>query len=304
VSKEIICIAGGTGLVGNKLVEELSGKYTIHILTRSPQPNLESVKYFKWNPSKREIDIQALHCDHIINLTGAGIADKRWTDERKALLISSRVQSNETLYKGLKEHNIRVKSIICASAIGYYGDRKDEILEENSSIGSGFLSDCSKEWEESSLLLKKFSNTFNILRIGIVLSTKDGALPKMLMTKNIGMLTYFGDGSQFYSWIHIEDLTAIFGSIIQGKLPSGMINAVSPKPLTNKEMTRSIASSLGGIPLVLPAPAFGLRIGLGEMADVVLNSTRVIPKFLQDHGFTWKFDNVGQSVKDLVERNI
>ncbi|HMP30804.1 MAG TPA: DUF1731 domain-containing protein, partial [Saprospiraceae bacterium] len=178
--------------------------------------------------------------------------------------------------------------ITCASAIGYYGDRKAEILDENSKSGKGFLSECSILWEDSSKLLEGFSQTMNILRIGIVLSTKDGALPKMLMTKSVGMLNYFGNGKQYYSWIHIDDLVKIFIEILAKRLPSGIINAVALTPITNKNMMYQIAEKLGGIPLVMSAPEFAIRLGLGEMADVVLNSNRVIPRFLEQNSFQWQ----------------
>jgi uncharacterized protein (TIGR01777 family) len=304
VKREVICIAGGTGLVGSRLIEILSDKYDFNLLSRSPGKNTANIRYFQWDIDNLTIDEKALDCDHIINLTGAGIADKRWTESRKRLLISSRVNSNKTLVKAMSTSGRKYKSVSCASAIGYYGERGNEILTENSKNGVGFLSECSVLWEESAKDLTPFTDHFSILRIGVVLSVKDGALPKMLMTKNVGILSYFGNGNQYYSWIHIDDLVSIFEKLADHVLPSGIINAVAPEPLSNKNMMHSIASALGGIPLVIPAPAFGLRMALGEMADVVLNSTRVIPKFLTDHQFEWKFRDVGQAVVDLIKREI
>ncbi len=301
---ETICIAGGTGLVGNRMIERWSKDYKIHILSRSAQKNTENIKYFKWNVDKGEIDTEALKCDHLINLTGAGIADKRWSEERKELLISSRVNSNKTLLEGLEILGQKPKTISCASAIGYYGDRKDEVLTESTSAGEGFLSECSIKWEDSSALLEPYTDKFSIIRIGIVLSTKDGALPKMLMTKNFGTLSYFGNGEQYYSWIHLDDLVQIFESLIKNKFSGGIINAVAPEPLSNKAMMQEIAASLGGIPLVLPAPAFALKLVMGEMADVVLNSNRVIPKVLKESGFKWQYDQVGPAVRDLIDRDV
>ena len=302
--REIICIAGGTGLVGSRLVEMLSDRYDFHLLSRSPGENSKHIRYFKWDIDRLSMDEGALDCDHIINLTGAGIADKRWTQSRKELLISSRVNSNKTLANALQSSKRKYKSVICASAIGFYGDRGSEILTEQSSVGSGFLSECSVLWENSAQELNPFTDHLSILRIGVVLSVNDGALPKMLMTKNAGVLSYFGNGEQYYSWIHIDDLVRIFEQLVLHKLQSGIINAVSPEPISNKAMTKNIASALGGIPLVIPAPSFGLRIALGEMADVVLNSTRVIPKSLIDQSFIWQFKEVGSAVVDLVKRKV
>ena len=290
--------------MGSRLTEVLSDKYHFHLLTRNPGKNTANITYFKWDVDQRTIDDKALDCDHIINLTGAGIADKRWTEARKKELISSRVNSNQTLAKAIQSKGNKYRSIICASAVGYYGERGEEILTEKSAKGQGFLSECSDLWEASSTLIKPFTENFSILRIGVVLSTKDGALPKMLMTKNVGILNYFGSGNQYYSWIHIDDLVEICTRLLDNDLKSGIINAVVPEPITNKAMMQQIASTLGSIPLVLPAPAFGLRLALGEMADVVLNSTRVIPQALIDSGFEWQFKQAGTAVADLIKRKI
>ena len=285
-------------------MEKLSDKYDFHLLSRSPGKNTANIRYFQWDIDNLTIDEKALDCDHIINLTGAGIADKRWTESRKQLLISSRVNSNKTLALAMSKSGKRFKTISCASAIGYYGERGNEILTEDSKKGEGFLAECSVLWENSAKYLTQYTDHFSILRIGVVLSVKDGALPKMLMTKNVGVLSYFGNGNHYYSWIHIDDLVSIFEKLADRVLPSGIINAVAPDPLSNKDMMNSIANTIGGIPLVIPTPAFGLRIALGEMADVVLNSTRVVPKFLSDHQFVWKFKDVGQAVVDLIKREI
>ena len=297
--KKSILIAGGSGLVGSRFIELIdSSKYDIYILSRNARSE-NGIRYFEWNFNDMTIDENAVKVDYIINLNGAGIADKKWTPERKKLLIESRVKSAKLIKSALEKTGHSPKVYISASAIGFYGDRKNELLDESSEAGIGFLAECCKIWEESASELKSNVDRLVINRIGIVLSSKGGALPKILMTKSLGLYNYFGNGQQYYSWIHIDDLCRIILSQIEDKTFNGIYNAVTPSPLTNKEFTSQIKDSMNGI-LMFPAPAFGLRLALGEMADVVLNSSRVIPKRLEQHSFDFKFNNLGKAVIDLV----
>jgi len=249
------------------------------------------------------IEDEAVHADYIINLNGAGIADERWTDDRKKLLISSRVNSAKLISQGLEKINHRPKAYISASAVGYYGDRGSEFLDEDSKPGSGFMAECCIAWEESAAILSVQVDKLIINRIGIVLSTKGGALPKILMTKAVGVYNYFGGGSQYYAWIHIDDLCRLFLRGIGTEKVEGIYNAVAPSPLTNKAFTVQIKDALNGL-AALPAPKFGLRLLLGQMANVVLNSTRVISKKLSDEKFTYEFSDLQLAVKDLVDRQV
>ena len=302
--KETILIAGGTGLVGSRLLEMIDyTKYTVNILSRKKKKDTENINYFTWDFNKMEIEEGAVQADYIINFTGAGIADARWTNARKKLLISSRVESASLIKKGLEQSGHRPKAYISASAIGYYGDRGSEKLTEESPEGKGFLANCCKQWEDSAQELNKLVDRLVINRIGLVLSTKGGALPKILITKAVGIYNYFGSGSQYYSWIHIDDLSRVFLRNIADDSMSGIYNAVAPTPLTNKEFTVDIKDSLDGL-AALPAPKFGLRLLLGEMANVVLNSSRVYPERLIDDKFHYDFSDLGLATKDLVNRKI
>lgn len=304
VMKETILIAGGTGLVGSRLLEMIDyTKYSVNILSRKKKKDTENINYFTWDFEKMEIEDGAVQADYIINFTGAGIADARWTNARKKLLISSRVDSAKLIKQGLENTEHRPKAYISASAVGYYGDRGSEKLTEDSPAGEGFMADCCKIWEDSALELKHLVDRLIINRIGIVLSTKGGALPKILMTKAVGVYNYFGSGSQYYSWIHIDDLCRMFLKNISENTMTGIYNAVAPKPLTNKDFTIKIKEALGGI-AALPAPKFGLRLLLGEMADVVLNSNRVYPNRLEENNFHFDNSDLGLAVKDLVDRKI
>lgn len=300
--KKSILIAGGSGLVGSRIMELLdTSKYEIRVLSRSAKSE-NGISYFKWDFDAMTIDENAVTVDYIINLNGAGIADKRWTASRKKLLIDSRVKSAQLIKMALEATGHRPEAYLSASAIGYYGDRKDEKLDESSPVGRGFMAECCKIWEDSAKTLEPNVDRLLINRIGIVLSAKGGALPKILMTKQIGVYNYFGNGKQYYSWIHIDDLCQIFISQIEKRFPSGIYNAVTPKPIRNKQFTIQIKNALNGY-IAMSAPIFGLRLLLGEMANVVLNSNRVYPKRLQDESFDFKFTELGIAVKDLNDRD-
>jgi len=301
--KESILIAGGSGLVGSRLIELLdTSRYNIHILSRNTTAS-DVTSYFKWDFDTMTIDEDAVKVDYIINLNGAGIADKRWTASRKKLLIDSRVKSAKLIKDALQKTGHKPKAYISASAVGYYGDRENEKLDETSPVGKGFMAECCQQWEASALELRPFVERLLINRIGIVLSTKGGALPKILMTKSIGVYNYFGSGDQYYSWIHIDDLCSVFMHQIENESLKDIYNTVSPEPLTNKQFTIDIKNALNG-KVALPAPLFGLRLLLGEMANVVLNSNRVYPKRLAKSNFEFQFPELGSAVKDLLKRDV
>ncbi len=299
-----VLIAGGSGLVGSRLVSMLKEQYEIRILTRSPQVSDGNISYWKWDLNSMEIQDGAVEVDHIINLNGAGIADQRWSNARKKTLIDSRIKSNQLLATTLEKAGVKLASFSCASAIGYYGDRGNENLTETSPPGNGFLSECCQKWEGSADLLTPYAKTNAKIRVGLVLSTKGGALPKILMTKNLGVLSYFGNGSQYYSWIHIDDLCKIFIATLYTSGYQGTINGVSPTSLTNKEFIADVKKGANSNALMLPAPEFALRLAMGEMADVVLNSNKVIPQKLNELNHSWEYPNLKQAIKDLIDRDI
>lgn len=299
-----ILIAGGSGLVGTRITQLLDpNEYHINILTRSPRPPKGNITYHHWDIEKGIIDEHALDADYFINLTGAGIADSRWTSSRKKLLIDSRVNSTLLVRSAMKKANRRFKVAVSASAIGYYGDQGDTILDESSNPGDEFLATCCMLWEDASEKLEDVSDQNRLLRVGLVLSTSGGALPKILMTKAIKIFNYFGQGKQYYSWIHIDDISRMFISLLQEPGNYKIYNGVAPRPLTNKKFTEQVRDAVGG-GMVLPAPAFGLKIALGEMSKVVLNSNRVIPKNFDSHSFKYSFPDLIEAVKDLLNRGV
>ncbi|MBT8219182.1 MAG: TIGR01777 family oxidoreductase [Bacteroidia bacterium] len=292
-----ILIAGGSGLVGTYLSQLLSeAGHSVRWLSRSvggkPYPT------FKWDIDRQSIDEAAFKdIQVIINLAGAGIADKKWTSARKKMLIESRTKSSALLDKYIQKLGIRPQIYISAGGIGYYGDRGSNWMDESALPGNGFLSQCCVQWEEA---VHQVSGDFPkaILRIGVVLSSKGGALEKMLLPLRFHTNTYFGNGKQYMSWIHIEDLGRIFQFFIESPT-SGIFNAVADHPLENKTFVQEVAKGLGKNPILLPAPEIALRLAMGEMADVVLESTRADNKKIKNLGFEFKYQNVSDAVSNL-----
>jgi uncharacterized protein (TIGR01777 family) len=296
----IILIGGGTGFIGGYLSKRLKEKgHEVRHLSRSKRPN-SSFPTFQWNVREQTIDDAALAgVDYIINLTGAGVADQRWTDKRKQLIISSRTNSTKLLADALKRLNIKPKLYINSSAVGYYGHRGDALLTEEDGPGEGFLSESCTAWEQSVEAVRQLGVPVCINRTGIVLHPDHGALTKMLIPLNFFTSTYFGDGQQFYSWIHIDDMVETFVFTIEQQL-TGTYNAVAPHPVRNKTMAAALGPAKGKPALVIPAPAFALKLALGEMSHTVLDSTRCSPAKLEAEGFVFKYPQLPEALKDLL----
>jgi uncharacterized protein len=300
-----ILIAGGTGLVGSRLSHILRGMgYTVSHLSRRENLKAEFPAY-AWDVEKQTLDVRAItQADCIINLAGSGIVDKRWTEARKKDIIDSRVQSALLLKNTLNTTNHKIKAYLSASAIGFYGDRENELLPENAPSGTGFLTESTVAWENAAAEVGKTGIRTVALRIGIVMSTKGGALQKMLISFLFRMGVYFGNGKQWYSWIHIDDLCRMFVWAIENETAKGVYNAVSPTPLSNYDLTKAISTAKGGAYLLMPAPAFALRLAMGEMADAVLYSTLASSQKIEKEGFTFKFPEAVSALKDLLVRKI
>lgn len=298
-----VFIAGGSGLIGKRLAELLKNGRRVFILTRSIPIKEDGLEYLLWNPEDGTIHADNILPDIIINLAGAGIADKKWSAERKNEIIQSRTQSALGISKWLKENNHTPDLYIGASAIGYYGDRQNELLDENSKPGSGFLSECAEAWEAAHNAVIAKRKIY--LRIGIVLSVNGGALPKILMTVPVlRLLSYFGSGKQMQSWIHIDDLCQVMVNAINDERYEGIINGVSTLSIDNKGMVKAIARALPFYTWIAPVPAFVLKMILGEMAHVVLDSTRVVPQKLITLGFEYKWPDLIRAIQDLRTRRV
>ncbi len=309
-SKRNILLTGATGLIGQSLCRVLyDAGFNILILSRNKKKD-NVYHFFQWDLDSNYIEdeLAKYTIDYVIHLAGAPIADKKWTKNRKAEIISSRVDSTILLADFLKKHNIKPKLFISASAIGIYGNRPQETnLTEKAQINEKseeFLVKSCLEWEKSSAGIKDLDIPLTHVRIGIVLSTRGGALVKMLPSYKFGLGTYFGNGSQIYSWIHIEDLCNIFIFILRQKNPAAVYNATAPVPVSNKKMSQNIANALKRKVILLPIPEIALNTILGEMSNVVTDSAHVIPNQLLEEGFKFQFQENFDALCDLLSRKI
>jgi uncharacterized protein len=295
-----ILIAGGTGLVGTHLSHLLKNRgYAVTHLSRRAQPNAEFPTY-AWQPETGIFDPKAFdEADVLINLAGAGIADKLWSKKRKSEIIESRTLGNALIAKYLRTNKHKIQTYISASAIGFYGHRGDDMMTETAAAGSGFLAESTVAWEQSIAEVAATDVRTVALRIGVVLTPEGGALQKMLLPFMARVGTYFGDGLQWVSWIHRDDLCRIFLWAVENSQAHGTFNAVAPNPLSSYDLTKAISTAKGGGYLLLPAPSFALRLGMGEMADVVLGSTRVSSQKIENQGFTFQFPEAVGALKDL-----
>lgn len=303
--KPIILIAGGSGLIGSRLVEYLSDEYEFYILSRSKKENKPGVKYFVWNTDKGEMDLEAFKdVTAVINLAGAGIADKRWTAHRKKQLVSSRVDSVATLLRAMEEAGMKRPLYIGASAIGYYGDTGSTKVIESDKGGTGFLAKVTQEWEEAHERIYPYFDRSVLLRIGIVLSKKGGALKEMIKPANLGVYGYFGNGSAYYSWIHVDDICKMIASALKEESYSGVYNATAPEPITIKELIVALKKAKGAIGIVLPVPELALKLVLGEMTQMLTDSMRVLPQRMLSEGYNFIHDEPIAAIKDILEKKI
>jgi uncharacterized protein len=297
-----VVIAGGTGLIGLRLSRMLrEAGYTVVHLSRRANPTAE-FPTFAWQPDKGIIDKNVLvNADAVVNLAGAGIADKHWTAKRKQEIIESRTSGNALIANYLQTEKHNIKTYVSASAIGFYGDREAQLMSETDSAGTGFLSESTVAWEQAIDKVAVTGTRTVALRVGIVLSKDGGALEKMLIPFMFRQAVYFGNGKQYMSWVHIDDVCRIFQWALENPQAQGVYNAVAPTPLTNLAMTKAIADAKGGFFITLPAPALALRLAMGEMADVVLGSTRVSSQEIENQGFQFQFSNIEAALKDILK---
>jgi uncharacterized protein len=295
-----ILITGASGLVGTRLTEMLleKGHHVSH-LGRTKKAG--RVKSFVWDVEKNEMEEEALAgVDTIIHLTGAGVAKKRWNENRKKEILESRTKSSALLYHVLKKGNHSVKSFVSASAIGYYGFCLDErIFTEESKPGTDYLAQVTKQWEESVDQISELGLRVTKLRIGIVLSNKGGALQEMARPIRYGAGAPLGTGNQYLSWIHIDDLCALFAKAAEDEKMHGAYNAVCDW-VTNKEITKSIAQILKKPLWLPPVPAFMMRIIVGEMAMIVVNGSKVSSDKIRETGFVFQYADLEKALADLL----
>lgn len=303
MSKNVL-ITGGTGMIGQRLTQMLQDKgYEVAHLSRS-RSNDQPVKTFVWNIQRREIEPEALQwANYVVHLAGAGVADKRWTKSRKEIILKSRTESTRLLHEtiaNLGEHQI--KAFISASAIGIYGtDTGSATLYESSPQGDDYLAGVVKKWEAGVDEIKRLNIRTAKLRIGVVLSTGGGALPRIVQPIRLGAGAPLGSGQQYISWVHQDDLCQLFVHALEHENIEGVYNAVAPQPVTNEELTKRAAKILHK-PLFLPnVPAFAIRLAFGEMASIVLGGNRVSSKKLEEEGFSFQYAHIDKALADLLK---
>lgn len=299
-----VLIAGGTGLIGKHLSQLLIKKgYTVRHLSRK-QDFSGQFPAFAWNVDTGMVDETAFEgVDHVINLAGTGIADKAWTKARKQLIIDSRVKSALLLKKQIEKNDWKPQSYISSAAIGFYGNvPEDRWIGEDQLVGTGFLAESCDAWEGAIRMVKSTGVRTIALRIGLVLTLDGGALPKLLSPMRFGVAPYMGNGQQWYAWIHIEDLCRMFVAAIENENMKGVYNAVAPNPVRNKDFTRAIIKNWKSRALLVPAPAWALRFGLGEMADVVLSGARVSANRIMNTGFEFEYPYLENALQALQQK--
>lgn len=298
---ESVLIAGGTGLVGAQLAQRLiQNGYKVLLLSRKKHQR-GNIPVYEWDVEKGTIDENAvLRANHIINLAGEGVVDKAWTPERKKSIIESRTKSATLLFNTCKRLNHFPQSYISAAAIGFYGNRGTEILDEDSTAGEGFLTESCIAWEAATQPWIDEGIRTVICRIGIVLSTLGGAMAETMKPIRFGLAAYFGNGKQYYSWIHIDDLCGILQRAIEDEEMQGIYNGVAPNPASNKEFTRTLAKAMGRPYLLLPTPSFVMNFILGERSHVVLDGAIVSSAKIEQQGYVFQFPELKAAIQDLL----
>jgi len=297
-----VLMTGSSGLIGTTLRSFLGGGgHRVRQLLRTASASDDTTS---WNPAEGTFAAGAFDgIDAVVHLAGESIASGRWTAARKARIRESRVTGTRQVCEELARHDTPPKVLVSASAIGFYGDRGDEVLGESAAAGSGFLPEVCQAWEAAVAPARERGIRVVHLRIGIVLSPLGGALAKMLLPFKLGVGGVLGNGDQYMSWIAVDDLLGIVLHALTDDSVSGPVNAVAPQAVTNREFTKTLGTVLHR-PTVLPAPAFALRLALGEMADaLLLASTRVDPAVLRTTGFEFAYPHLEGALRHALGRH-
>jgi uncharacterized protein len=301
-----VLVTGATGFVGTKLVHELMREgHSVVVLSRNGEKAKAKlaapVTAYSWNPSEACPPAAALEgVQAVFHLAGEGIAEKRWSKEQKRRIYDSRVLGTRHLAEAIAAmEGPKPSALICASAIGFYGDRGDETLTETSALGTGFQPKVCGDWEKEAQALSRSGVRVVLLRIGVVLGREGGMLKRVLPIFKTGLAGPLGNGRQYLSWIHADDLVGILLHSLKDPALNGPLNAVAPGVATNAEFSRELGKALGR-PAFLPAPALVLKLALGEMSELLLGSQRVQPEKAIRSGYTFKFPTLPAALADLV----
>lgn len=303
-----VIVTGGTGLIGGKLVDSLAEDgHEVIVLSRNPQRHTApaGVTLEKWDAKTAAgWGHLADGADAIVNLAGESIAGEgfppdRWTPEKKARILQSRLNAGNAVVEAIAQAEVKPKMLIQSSAVGYYGNRQDEVVDETADPGTGFLADVVIQWEDSTKEVENMGVRRVLLRTGVVYSMEGGALPSTLIPFKMFAGGPLGDGEQYVPWIHIEDEVRAIRFVIENESIDGPVNLSAPTPLKNKQLAKIIGKVMNR-PAFVPAPAFALKIALGEAAAIVLDGQRAVPAKLQAAGFTYRYPDAESALMDLI----
>ena len=298
-------VTGGTGFIGRRLLRKLERPVVVSRDAGSAAKKLSSLaaRVLKWNPAKEPLPQDALSgVDTVFHLAGDPVAEGRWTAKKKQRIRDSRVLGTQNLVAGLAAATTRPKTLISASAVGYYGNRDDEEVDERSPPGSDFLSEVCQGWEREALAARDLGIRVVLIRTGIVVGEKGGALAKMLMPFQLGLGSPLGSGNHYMPWVHIDDLVELMLFAARESNISGPLNATAPHPVTNRDFTTTLARVLGR-PAFMPAvPPLALRLLFGGFGQVLLDSQRALPRAALAAGFAFRYPELEAALKEVLKK--
>jgi uncharacterized protein len=295
-----IAISGASGFIGRRLLKTLAqAGHSLHVLSRHQGTNLPpGVRLSTWDPVKGPPPEEALRgADAVIHLSGESVA-QRWSDDVKRRIRESRVMGTRNLVQGIGELSRKPAVLICASATGYYGSRGDETLSESSPAGAGFLAETCVEWEREAVAAESLGVRVALIRNGMALDPRGGALQRLLPPFRWGVGGKLGSGQQWTPWIHLDDLADLYAFALDNPV-HGVLNGTAPNPVTNAEFTRALAAAVHRLAIV-PIPALAMKLLYGEMAQILFDSQRVLPKKAENMGFGFRFPQLPAALADLL----
>lgn len=300
-----VVVTGATGFVGKRVVKQLlEGGDEVVVLTRNIAKAALTLgskcKYYQWLDTSANPPVEAFKgVDGIINLMGEGIADKRWDENQKKKIYDSRILSTGKLIDTIRELPVKPKVMVSTSAVGVYGNRDNEEISEDSSLGSDFLAGVCKDWEREVNKAATFGVRVAIIRTGVVLGRGGGALKKMLPIFKLGAGGPVGNGKQYMSWIHIDDLASMYVEALKNNSVQGPLNGTAPYPATSKEFAKTLGKTLHR-PAFAPAPAFALKMVFGEMSAVLLEGQKVLPLKFKEKKFRYRYPTLEMALKETA----
>jgi uncharacterized protein len=293
-------LTGATGFIGKHLLNRLSEAV---VLTRNPEQfaiSHSGIEVHGWDPMSGPLPGELLRgVDVIFHLAGEPVASGRWTARKKARIRDSRRVGTANVVRGLATSEPKPRTLICSSAVGYYGDRGDEILDEASTPGDDFLAEVCRLWESAAGEAKRYGVRVVSLRTGVVLGADGGALAKMVLPFSLGLGGRLGSGQQWMPWIHIDDMVGLLLHAASHDDIEGPMNATAPHPVTNREFTKILAATLRR-PAVFPVPGVALKVAVGQFAEVLLASQRVVPQVAQRTGYAFQFPELKPALENLL----